>query len=131
MRVEWPDDKLDIEAELLKHPGQHRLDAPIRQWRPGWTVADLEARTTLANSKYEEGKQLRKLFIGATKDVAAGEVLSNNDHRTYVNGPIGDSSGDNGVTEHRDSLAVLSGNDGDRYIQRLSAPAQMQLCLCA
>ena len=116
MRVEWPKEKAGIETELLKHPGQHRLDSPIREWKPGWTVADLEARTALAEGKHEEGKQLRKLSIGATKSWVDGEILRQTDLLTYVNGPINDNAGRNGVTDHEDSLTVLDGSDGDRYI---------------
>ena len=70
-----------------------------------WDLAHLQNRTERANAKYEAGKLLRALSIGATKDWAVGEVLSANDLDTYVSGPIDDTAGRNGPTEQEDSLA--------------------------
>ena len=113
--VTWPENKTDIEAELLKQPG-NRLLSPIRDWKPDWELAHLEARTAAANRKAEPGKLLRSLSIGATKDWATGEILSANDLDTYVSSPIDDTAGRNGIVELEDSLRILSGSSGDRYL---------------
>ena len=54
LEVEWPANKSEIEEELLRQPG-HRLNAPIREWRPGWTLEYLQQRTAKALELVEAG----------------------------------------------------------------------------
>ena len=54
--------------------------------------------------------------IGATRVWTIGEVLSASNLNIFVSDVADDNSGRNGVTEQEDSLAVLSGIMGNRFI---------------
>ena len=115
--VAWPANLSDIEAELLKQPGR-RLIAPVRMWKPGWTMEDLKDRTQAAALLVAQGARLvRALSIGATRTWTLGEVPTASNFNTYISDPIDDLSGDNGPIELRDSLRVLDGTGGDRYVR--------------
>lgn len=107
--VVFPDDRPQIEAELLRQPG-HRYFAPVRHWRPGWTLADLEVRTARANSLLASnpGQMVRALSIGLPRTWTVGENLSATNMNIYISSILSDLSGDNGVVEFRNSIQADS-----------------------
>ena len=115
MRVDWPAEKAEIEAELLKHPG-HRLLSPVREWKPGWTLADLQGRTEQAKLKQVEGEILRALSIGATRNWTVGETLTAGNMNLYGSSILDDLKGENGLIELEDSGRILAGTAGDRFL---------------
>ena len=114
--VGWPANLGDIEAELLKQPGR-RLIAPVRMWKPGWTMEDLKDRTQAAALLVAQGtRMVRALSIGATRTWTLGEIPTATNFNNHISGPIDDLSGDNGEIQLRDSLRVLDGSGGGRYV---------------
>lgn len=110
-----PANRAAIEEELLRQPGR-RHNAPVRHWRPGWTLDTLRARTAKANALIAAGEaNPRALSIGATRVWVTGEILTASNENLYISTPIDDLSGDNGIVEFRDSLQVLDGA-GDKVI---------------
>ena len=104
----WPIERYEIDAELLRMPG-FRYFAPVRQWRPGWTLDHLCQRTERAWELFQELPPftlLRALSIGATRVWLAGEVLSAANMNLYISDPIDDISGDNGLVEFRDAISA-------------------------
>ena len=72
----FPENRAALEEELLNQPGR-RLFSPVRNWRPGWTLEDLQNRTERANAAIAAGNPFpRSLSIGATRAWAGGEVLN-------------------------------------------------------
>ena len=127
----FPGERAAIEAELLKQPGR-RLFAPIRNWKYGWTLAQLQDRTRRANEKVAAGQSLvRALSIGATRVWTAGETLSASNMNLYVSDVADDLAGRNGVVELENGLRIIAGN-GSRYLglpagaetQRPASPAE-------
>ena len=114
--VGWPANLGDIEAELLKQPGR-RLIAPVRMWKPGWTMEDLKDRTQAAALLVAQGtRMVRALSIGATRTWTLAEIPTATNFNNHISGPIDDLSGDNGEIQLRDSLRVLDGSGGGRYV---------------
>ena len=63
------------------------------------------------------GKRLvRSLCIGATRVWADGEILTATNMNLYVSDVADDLAGRNGAIELEDSLQVLNGADGNRYV---------------
>lgn len=124
VRVVFPANHADIETELLLMPGQHRSNAPLREWQPGWTIADLQDRRARATAHVEAGTfDRRSLSIGAPRTFATGEILLATSMNTGLSDPIRDLSGDNGQIEFRDNLEV--GGDHHIYLEpRSTAPAR-------
>ena len=56
--------------------------------------------------------------IPATRDWAIGETLRAANMITYINNVLNSLAGRLGVIQKEDSLEILSGPDGDRYIKR-------------
>ena len=101
VNVKFPDNKDDIEAELLKQPGR-RARSPIRHWRPGWTVDDLKERTKKAKAKLDKGEDfIRTLSIGVPRIWMVDEVLTASHMNTYVSDILRDLAGDDGIIELR------------------------------
>ena len=110
----WPDNREEIEAELLRQPG-YRLSAPIRNWEPGWTMDYLRERTAKAWLLVHQGvKLVRALSIGATRVWVDGEVLPAAQMNLYISDLIDDLAGRNGEQELEDSLRILDGT-GSRF----------------
>ena len=84
IRVERPAHHAAIEAELLKQPG-HRLNSPIRDWEPAWSISDLEDRTRRASEKAANGERVISLSIPSTRAWAPGEILTAGNMETSIN----------------------------------------------
>ena len=109
MLPNFPLDKTAIEEELLKQPGR-RLAAPIRHWRPGWTMEDLEGRTRMAAEAVASGKRYpRSLSIGSARLWAGGEVLTASNMNTFISDNIDDLAGRNGRVDFEDGIRVKDG----------------------
>ena len=104
----FPINKDSIEEELLRQPGR-RVFAPLRNWKPGWTVAYLQGRTEKANAAIAAGNPFpRSLSIGATRAWAGGEVLTASAIRTRLNRAVMDDlAGRNGRTDVEDAIRPL------------------------
>ena len=114
--LRWPIIRDEIEIELLRQPG-HRLFAPVRNWEPGWTLEDLRDRTARARILVAQGQKLvRALSIGMTRVWVDGETLSATNMNLFISDVIDDLAGRNGVIELEDSLRVLDGASGDRFM---------------
>lgn len=114
--VAWPVERDAIEAELLRQPGR-RLLSRVRHWRPDWTLEDLKDRTAKANELIAQGiVSPASLSIALTRTWTAGEIPTAMNFNNHVSTPIDDLSGDNGTIELRDSLEVLDGSAGDRFL---------------
>ena len=112
----WPENRAEIEAELLQQPG-YRLLAPVRNWKPGWSMDYLRERTAKAHLLLSQGASLvRALSIGTTRIWEDAEVLTAANMNLYVSGIMDDLAGRNGEQELEDSLRVLNGDDGDRFL---------------
>ena len=115
--VIFPTNRAAIEAELMKQPG-HRGFAPVRNWQPGWTLEYLQERTTRANELIAAGVGfIRALSIGTPRLWSVGEILTASNMNTYVSDIEDDLAGRNGVIQFEDSVAILDGTAGNRYIQ--------------
>ena len=115
-KIIWPRNRIAIEAELLKQPG-FRARAPVRQWKPGWTLQDLEARTAKANELRAAGiSPVRALSIGAVNIWVSGEILTASLMNTYINELFEDLAGRNGTIQLEDALEV---NDGAGHYLRV------------
>ena len=115
LTVAYPPQRLEIEAELLRMPGE-RWNAPLRHWRPDWTLDYLRERTEQAARKVLAGEPFpHSLSIPLPVDFATGQVLfaAELDHLNDIASAL---SGDDGRVDYRDSIAVLSGTGGNRYI---------------
>ena len=102
MEVDWPDNKSEIEAELLKMTGDglgKRLAATVREWRPGWTLEYLEERTKKALELSKKGGRVRALSIGARRIWTVGEILTADHMNTYLSDIQDDLAGANGIIE--------------------------------
>lgn len=112
----WPENRAEIEAELLKQPG-HRLFAPVRHWQPGWSLEYLKERTAKANLLLSQGVSLvRNLSIGTARIWENAEVLTATNMNLYISEIINDLAGRNGEQELEDSLRILDGTAGNRFI---------------
>jgi len=112
----WPDNRAEIEAELLRQPG-HRLFAPVRQWEPGWTMDYLRERTAKAQLLVAQGVSLvRNLSIGTARIWEDSEVLTATNMNLYVSDIIDDLAGRGGEQELEDSLRILDGMAGSRFL---------------
>ena len=109
VRVRFPQQRQEIEAELLKQPGR-RLFAPIRQWKPGWELSYLEERTAKAEQLKAQGvKSPRALSIGATRNWSIGETLFAFNMNTFISDPIDDEAGRNGRVDLENAMRVKDG----------------------
>ena len=102
IEVEWPENKAEIETELLKMTGTglgKRLLATVREWRPGWTLAYLEECTKKALELAKKGGRVRALSIGARRIFTVGEILTADRMNTYVSDIEDDLAGANGIIE--------------------------------
>ena len=107
----FPFNQFSIEEELLRQPG-HRLAAPIRNWRPSWTVAYLQERTEKANAAIAAGNLFpRSLSIGGTRSWAGGEVLTAANMNTFLSDVLDDTAGRNGRVDFEDALRVKDGTN--------------------
>ena len=106
--VMFPTNRADIEAELLKQPG-HRGFAPVRNWRPGWTIEYLEERTARANGLIAAGVNfVRALSIGTPRLWSVGEILTASNMNTYISDILDDLKGTNGPIEYTDAIVIDS-----------------------
>ena len=107
-----PDDREQIEAELLQQPG-HRFYAPVREWRPGQTVDDLRVRTVKAAALIAAGatNRIRALSIGATRLWSVGEILTAANKNTFESEVLKDLAGRNGRIDLEDAIRVKDGTD--------------------
>ena len=104
----FPTNRADIEAELLKQPG-HRGFAPVRNWRPGWTIEYLEERTARANGLIAAGVNfVRALSIGTPRLWSVGEILTASNMNTYISDILDDLKGTNGPIEYTDAIVIDS-----------------------
>ena len=104
----FPINKESIEEELLRQPGR-RVFAPLRNWKPGWTVAYLQGRTEKANAAIAAGNPFpRSLSIGATRAWAGGEVLTASNKNTFESAVMDDTAGRNGPTEFENAIQPAS-----------------------
>ena len=102
IEVEWPENKAEIEAELLKMAGNglgRRLSTTVREWRQGWTLEYLEKRTEKALELSKLGGRVRALSIGARRIWTVGEILTADHQNTYVTDIEDDLAGANGIIE--------------------------------
>ena len=107
----FPINKESIEEELLRQPGR-RVFAPLRNWKPGWTVAYLQGRTEKANAAIARGNPFpRSLSIGATRAWAGGEVLTASNKNTFESAVMDDLAGRNGRTDQEDAMRIKDGTD--------------------
>ena len=107
----FPINKDSIEEELLRQPGR-RVFAPLRNWKPGWTVAYLQGRTEKANAAIAKGNLFpRSLSIGATRAWAGGEVLTASNKNTFESAVMDDLAGRNGRTDQEDAMRIKDGTD--------------------
>ena len=110
----FPDNRAELEAELLKQPG-HRLSAPLRNWQPGWTLEYLQERTRLAQAAIAGGNPYpRSLSIGSTRAWAGGEVLTAANKNTFESAVMDDLAGRNGPVELEDVLQLFTRTTGER-----------------
>ena len=108
LQVELPDNRAEIESELLKQPG-FRTSAPIRSWRPGITLEDLQERTAKADLQVAAGVAfVRKLSIGTPRTYSVGEILTANTMNTYVRDIQRDLAGINGPIEYESAIVLDS-----------------------
>ena len=106
--VIFPTNRTAIEAELLKQPG-HRGHAPVRHWKPGWTLTYLQERTAKAQALRDAGVEfIRKLSIGSSRVWAVGEILTAANMNTYVSGVDDDEAGRNGPVEYEGAIVIDS-----------------------
>lgn len=109
VNVVFPANRAQIESELLKQPG-FRNFAPIRNWKPGQSLRDLENRTKSAQDKIRGGDlNPRSLSIGATRTWAVAEILTAANMNTYTSDILDDLAGRNGEIQLEGPLKV---NDG-------------------
>ena len=111
MEVEWPENKAEIETELLKMTGTglgKRLLATVREWRPGWTLAYLAERTKKALELAKKGGRVRALSIGARRIFTVGEILTADHMNTYVSDIEDDLAGANGPVEFEGAIVIDS-----------------------
>ena len=107
----FPINRDSIEEELLRQPGR-RVFAPLRNWKPGWTVAYLQGRTEKANAAIAMGNPFpRSLSIGATRAWAGGEVLTASNKNTFESAVMDDLAGRNGRTDQEDAMRIKDGTD--------------------
>ncbi len=112
----WPENRDEIEAELLQQPG-HRLFSPVRNWEPGWSMEYLRERTARAQLLVSQGVSLvRNLSIGTARIWEDAEILTATNMNLYVSDIMDDLAGRNGEQELEDSLRILNGTDGDRFV---------------
>ncbi len=117
VNVKFPDNRDAIEEELLKQPGR-RAHAPVRHWRPGWTVDDLKERTEKAQEKLDKGEDfIRTLSIGLPRMWSVDEVLTASNMNTYLSNILHDLIGDNGIIELRTDT---TNNEGGLRLPRLT-----------
>ena len=117
-QVIWPSNWQDIETILLTMPG-HRLIAPLRQWRIGWTMSRLRERAALANqlqADLPEGVLLTSMSIGASRVWSVGEILTAANENIYISDILDDLAGRDGPVQLEDSLEILDGSGG-RYFK--------------
>ena len=106
--VMFPRNWAAIEAELLKQPG-HRGFAPVRNWRPGWTIEYLEERTARANVLIAAGVNfVRALSIGTPRLWSVGEILTASNMNTYISDILDDLKGTSGPIEYTDAIVIDS-----------------------
>ena len=107
--IEFPGDKVEIEAELLKQPGR-RMYSPVRSWSPGQTLKDLQVRTEKALELKAQGvRNIRALSIGTTRIWAAGEVLTAGNMNTFISAILGDLAGRDGRIDLEAAARVKDG----------------------
>ena len=95
----FPTQRAAIEEELLRQPG-YRLNAPFRNWEPGWTLEDLQARTAKAQLQLDQGATfVRAASIATPRTWSVGEVLSAANMNTYIREIQKDLIGTNGAIE--------------------------------
>ena len=113
--IHIPDYANVIEDTLLSMPG-HRLNAPVRNWRPEWPPEMLAERAKIAIEKQKSAKgTLVGLSIRATRTWLVGEILTATNMNVYVSGTDDDLAGRNGAVEFENSIEV---NDSSgRYIK--------------
>ena len=99
VQPEFPAERADIEAELLRQPG-YRWNAPFRNWEPGWTLADLQERTAKAQAQLDQGETfVRAASIATPRTWSVGEVLSASNMNTHIREIQRDLIGTNGAIE--------------------------------
>ena len=114
VRQVFPAEQASIEAELLKLPGYRHL-APVRHWRPGWSMDYLRERTAAAAAAQALAPQemVRRLSIGATRMWVDGELLTASNMNTHLTEVLNDLAGRNGLVELEDSLQLANGTGGN------------------
>ncbi len=106
--VIFPTNRAAIEAELMNQPG-HRGFAPVRNWRPGWTLEYLQERTARANELIVAGVGfIRALSIGTPRLWSVGEILTASNMNTYISDILDDLKGTNGPIEYTDAIVIDS-----------------------
>ena len=115
IRVIMPDNRAEIEKELLRQPGG-RHNAPIREWQPGWDMDRLRSRTQKAKEIAAQGVSPRALSVGSVYTWVTGQTLSAGTMNTYVSELLRDLIGRNGVIELEAPLSLENAGD-DAYIQ--------------
>ena len=116
--LRWPRNKAAIEAELLKQPG-YRHRAIVRNWEPGWTLADLRERTARAKRMQESllpHEFVRRMSIGPTRVWASNELLTASNMNTFLTEVLNDLAGRNGPIDLEDSLEIANGMNGNNYL---------------
>ena len=104
-----PDNRVEIEDELLKQPGR-RLASPIRYWYPHWTFADIQERTAKAIALIASGENvIRALSIGATRTWTTGEILTAANLNTFNRDVLRDLAGRDGRIDLENAIRVKLG----------------------
>ena len=120
MVIAWPDNKAEIETELLKMTGDgigERLLAIVREWRPGWTLEHLGERTQKALELSAKGVRVRALSIAIPRIWTVGEILTADKKNSYDSDIDRDLIGDHGIIELRTDLV---NNVGGLRVPRLT-----------
>ena len=123
--VVWPPHKQAIEAQLLKVPG-HGQRAPLRNWRPGVSIAALKRlvrRTRKLQRQAGRFALLTHASIAPARVWEYRELLSATNMNLHLGGPMDDLAGRNGVIEVEDSVELTGVGPVAAAARRLALPA--------